>query len=288
MPTVQPTADDRMLTTTRALSIAIIPFLVVAFVVLYGFPFDTARLFAWEIKPPITPMILGAVYLGGSYFFFRAARTSQWHTVKVGFVPVTCFASLMGVSTVLHWEKFNHTHPAFWLWVGLYFTTPMLVFAVWATNRTRDVPVRDDDLLLPGASAMIAGAVGVAAALTSSFLMIAPERAIAVWPWTLTPLTARVTGAIFALGVAGLYLYVDRRWTTARIMLQVELFMLVLILLAAVRARADFDTSRPLTWIFAAGFVATTAVTLAFYLRMEAKAAPPPNERTATSDDAVD
>ncbi len=38
--------DDKVLPATRALSIFIIPFLLVAFVVLFGYPDDTKRLFA--------------------------------------------------------------------------------------------------------------------------------------------------------------------------------------------------------------------------------------------------
>ncbi len=54
-----PERDDRVLPATRALSIAIIPFLVVAFVVLFLYPDDTERLFAWPIRPRMTPMVLG-------------------------------------------------------------------------------------------------------------------------------------------------------------------------------------------------------------------------------------
>ena len=42
--------DDLVLPATRGLSAFIVPFLVVAFVVLYGFPGDTDRLFAWTIS----------------------------------------------------------------------------------------------------------------------------------------------------------------------------------------------------------------------------------------------
>ena len=40
--------DDAVLPATRTLSIVIVPFLAVAFVVLYMFPEDTDRLFAWS------------------------------------------------------------------------------------------------------------------------------------------------------------------------------------------------------------------------------------------------
>ena len=46
-----PTHDDRVLAYTRGLSLFILPFLLVAFVLLYLFPGDTARLWSWPIKP---------------------------------------------------------------------------------------------------------------------------------------------------------------------------------------------------------------------------------------------
>src|SRR3954449_3988215 len=194
--------DDAVLRFTRALSAFIVPFLVVAFVVLYLFPNDTGRLFAWTIKPPMTPMTLGAVYLGGAYFFVQAFRAKEWHTIKAGFVAVGSFASLMGVATIIHWEKFNHSHVAFWLWAGLYFTTPFLVWGTWLANRRRATSAGPDDVLLPPVARTVMAATGVLAVCAGLFLFLFPERAIDTWPWTVTPLTARVLGAIFMLGIA--------------------------------------------------------------------------------------
>ena len=98
---------DRVRPPTRALAYAIVPFLVVAFAVLYPVPGDTGRLFAWHIASPLTAMLLGSAYLGGAYFFVRAARATVWHAIKGGFVPVGIFATLLGVATVLHWQVFN-------------------------------------------------------------------------------------------------------------------------------------------------------------------------------------
>jgi hypothetical protein len=64
--------DDRVLPLTRAVSLAVIPFLVLASAALYPVPGDAGRFFAWPIKPAITPMILASVYIGGAYFFARA------------------------------------------------------------------------------------------------------------------------------------------------------------------------------------------------------------------------
>jgi hypothetical protein len=275
-PTVPGSArDDRVLSATRWLSAAIIPFLIVAFAVLYPFPDDTGRLFAWPVKPTITPMILASVYLGGAYFFFRAATARHWHTVKGGFVPVGIFATLMGAATILHWDKFTHSHVAFWLWAGLYFTTPFLIFGVWWANRRRNVPGTGTELLIPVRVSRVIAVLGGLSGLTALFLFLFPDRAAAVWPWMLTPLTAQVMAAIFALGIAGLGAPLDRRWSSAQILLQVAALMLALILVAGVRASSELDLSNAVTWLIGAGFAAVLAAIVATYARMRAQAAPP-------------
>jgi hypothetical protein len=267
--TAHVTGDDRVLRTTRTVAAVIIPFLVLAFVVLDGWPRDTGRLFAWPIKPPLTPMLLGSVYLGGAYFFARAVRAGRWHTIKGGFPPVATFATLMGIATVLHWEKFTHSHVAFWLWAGLYFTTPFLIAGVWIINRRFEDRATDGEVLVPEPMARVVGAIGVLAAAMSAFLFLFPQAAIDIWPWTLTPLTARVMGAIFALGLAAVGAFTERRWSCYRLLVQVEMIMLALILVSGIRGAADWDSSNILTWLFAAGFVGVLAASVVLYLRME-------------------
>ena len=75
--------DDRIYRATRWLAAFIVPFLVVAFGILYFFPADTARLWAWTILPPMTPMLMGAGYVGGAYFFLRAITATGWHEITV-------------------------------------------------------------------------------------------------------------------------------------------------------------------------------------------------------------
>jgi len=269
------TDDDRVLVTTRTVSAVIIPFLVLAFVVLDGWPRDTGRLFAWPIKPPLTPMLLGSVYLGGAYFFARAIPATRWHTIKGGFPPVATFATLMGIATILHWEKFTHSHVAFWLWAGLYFTTPFLIAGVWIVNRRFEDRTTDGEILVPESMARVIGAIGVLAAAMSAFLFLFPLAAIDLWPWTLTPLTARVMGAIFALGLAAVGAFTERRWSCYRLLVQVEMIMLALILVSGIRGAADWDPSNVLTWLFAAGFVGVLAASVVLYLRMERLAREP-------------
>ena len=113
--------------------------------VLYLFPGDTKRLFAWTINPTMTAMVLASAYLGGAYFFVRVLFEPRWNVVKTGFLSVALFASLLGVATVLHWDRFNHRHVAFWLWAGLYLTAPILVFGGWLANQRFAAPARVDE-----------------------------------------------------------------------------------------------------------------------------------------------
>ena len=166
------------------------------------------------------------------------------------------FATLLGVATILHWDKFNHRHVTFWIWVVLYFSTPFLVFGGWLANRRHAAPARPDETRLGRMARFVIALVGVAALLQGVVMFAAPPLELPYWPWLLTPLTCRVMGAVFCLGVAGITVLVDPRWTSVKLMLQVAMLMIALILVAAVRAAPEFDAKQPLTWMLLAGFVA--------------------------------
>jgi hypothetical protein len=263
--------DDRVLTYTRVLSGVIVPFLLAAFVILYVFPGDTKRLFAWTIKPTMTPMVLASAYLGGAYFFVRVLRERRWTVIKTGFLSVALFASLLGVATIVHWDKFNHQHVSFWTWATLYFTTPFLVVGGWLANRRFAAAAGPEEPRLGTVARALVGLVGLLALGWGTVMFLAPATVIGVWPWTLTPLTCRVIGAIFCLGSAGTGVVADPRWSAVRLMLQVETLMVALMLVAAVRARSELDTGRPLTWLMAVGFVAVLAGSGGLWYTMEVR-----------------
>lgn len=255
--------DDRVLPTTRGLSAFIAPFLIAGFVLLYVLPGETGRLWAWPIQSHLTSMLLASAYLGGCYFFLRVLLVEQrWAAVRAGFVSVALFAALLGVATIEHWDKFSHGNPAFWLWAGLYFSAPLLVVAAWLANQRYAARPAPDEPRLGHVARVVAAGTGALAVLTGAWLFLAPERAIGVWPWALTPLTAKVVGATFCLGAAGLVVLLDGRWESVRLMRRVQLVMFVLIAGAVFRARQEFLTDRPLTWVMGAGFVALFVASL--------------------------
>lgn len=256
---------------TRWLAVVIIPFLAIAFVILYGFPTETARLFAWEIKPPMTAMMLGAAYLGGVWFFARVARARTWDAVAVGFPAVGTFATILGIATVLHWDRFTHESLAFILWMILYWTTPILVFGTWWRQWRRAMGTS------PAASARLPrpirwgfGLVGVAMLVVGAGLFFVPTEVGAAWPWPLTALTGRVLSAMFALpGLVGVGIALDGRWLAARIVTEAQVLAIVLIVLAPVLHPEGIETASPLAWAFFGGLGALAVALGVLYSSME-------------------
>ncbi|WP_432875278.1 hypothetical protein ACQPYH_23820 [Kribbella sp. CA-245084] len=246
--------DDRVLPYTRVLSLCIVPFLVAGFVILYLFPQHTARLWAWPLRPAMTATVLASAYLGGAYFFVRAALERRWHVLSPGLLAVTLFATLLGVATVLQWGRFTHDNPAFWIWSALYFVTPFLVFGAWLTNR-RYADAPGDEVVPRGVRRTVA-AVGVLAVIQGAAMFLSPSTFLDMWPWAITPLTCRTLAAVFCLGVAGVAFGRDPRWSTLRRMLEVELVMVGAILIGVLRFHRELDPTKPLGWVLLVGFAA--------------------------------
>src|SRR3954451_13750094 len=268
--------DDRVLPGTRALSAVLVPFLLVAFALLYFFPDATRHWFAWDVQPTITPLIMGAGYIAGAYFFVRVALARRWHRVHVGFLPVTAFTLFMAIGTFAHLERFATAHVAFWIWVGLYVITPVLVPLAWWRNRASDTrrPEQEEPALPRFVRPALLSVGGVQSAL-ALVLLLSPSTMIAHWPWALTPLTAQTLGGWFALpGVTALMMGLDARWSAIRITLESQLIGLALIVLATARAWSDVDTSNPLAYVFIAGIVGLFVTLLALEWQMLSRQRP--------------
>ena len=124
-------------------------------------------------------MVLGSVYLGGAYFFVRVVRPRGGTRSPVDSCRSATFATLMGVTTILHWDRFLHGNVAFWLWVGLYFTTPVLVFLVFFRNQREYDSAADSSARLAPAAAAALVLVGVASMAMCVFLYLFRR---APWP----------------------------------------------------------------------------------------------------------
>jgi len=233
--------DDRILPVTRIVAMIVVPFLWLAFLILFFRPDSTGDQFAWAIKPHMTAMYMGAGYLGGSWLFINAIAGRRWHRIAGGFLPITTFTWFMLMATLLHWDRFSD-NLGFILWLILYLVTPFLVPALWNYNRKTDSgnPEENDILVSPVVMLilkLLAG--GSLIYVVSGF--INPEILISTWPWVLTPLTARVMcGWIALLGVGAFSMSTERRWSGWKVPLESIAIWHILVLVAVWMTPADF------------------------------------------------
>ncbi len=272
---------DRVFPATRVLG-AVIFLALVPTVLLWVRPNDTSHWFAWTIHPSMTPLIMGAGYLCGAYFFARVVFARQWHHVGLGFLPIGVFATFMGIATFTHLDRFDDSHGAYWLWIFLYATMPFVVPIVWALNRREDPGVLDrGDVFVPAAVRTTLKIVGVGELVLAAALLVSPSTMIDIWPWKLTALTAQVLGGWFALpGLVALLMGIDGRWSAIRIPLQSQLIGISLMLLAAPRGWNDFDTGNVVTYLFLGGLALQLVGAAALYLYMHRLARRMPDPAT--------
>lgn len=236
--------DDRTLPVTRIVAVALVPFLVVAAFLLFAFPERSGELFAWPIDPPLSAAVLASAYVGGVWFFARVP-TRRWHEVRHGFPAVAVFAGALLIATLLHLDRFS-SNLSFAAWMVLYATTPFIAVALAVIQRPRDdgIPM-PGDLELPRPVRIGLVAIGLSAMAAGVVLFLAPQTMAAIWAWTLTPLTAQVTGAVLTLpGVVSLGLVRDSRWSAFRVLVQAQLLSLVAMAVSLFVHRDDLHADR--------------------------------------------
>jgi len=269
--------DDRVLPATKWVALVVVLVLLPALVILWGMPGETAGLWSWTIKPDLTPIFMGAGYGAGAYFFARVFLGRRWHTGAVGVLGAAVFATLMLITTLIHYDKFNHGDAptlaaiAFYGWVGVYIASPFVVGALWWLNQRTDPGAPEPgDSIVPAWIRLTARVAACGALAIAVVVLVEPSVAIDNWGWKLTPLTARVLACFTAqVGVGFMMLSRDERWSAWRLLVQTFLIAVTLLLVGAARAWDAFDTGNWLTYAYVAG-LALGAVSLAgLYAAME-------------------
>jgi hypothetical protein len=237
------------------LSAVLIPILMGASFMLYIMPDLGIDRFAWPLRPLMSSMMLGATYLGGASFFLIALMTRRWRYVWLGFLPIAAFAGTLGIATLLHWENFVHERWGFWIWAGLYFGVPVLLPILWYRNhRLADGVEMMREGELPSPIRLILAGLGVVLTGAAVLLFVVPDLMIDAWPWTLTPLTARIMSSMFILpGLVGFAVAWDGSWASSRYLLKTMAITVALMLVAIVVARSDLDWSSLASWTFTGG-----------------------------------
>jgi hypothetical protein len=184
---------------------------------LYVLSAHTDAYFAWTIKPPLTAAFLGAGYAAGLVLVVLGLRAGAWAQARIAVVTVAVFSTLTLVATLLHLDKFHFeaggaiARFAAWFWLAVYVVVPvaLVVLGLRQERAQGTDPARRDPV-----PAWLAGAFalqGLVMLGVGAALYIAPSTARTLWPWTLTPLTARAVAAwLIAFGVAAVLTLTER------------------------------------------------------------------------------
>ncbi|HEY7465725.1 MAG TPA: hypothetical protein VIB47_03450 [Dehalococcoidia bacterium] len=186
---------------TKVVDLAVIVLVFLAGIQLYILSEKTDRYFAWTIGVPLTAAFLGAGYWGALVSTVHVLRAKAWvqgrSTVATAFTATT----LLLLATLIHLDKFHLDSSVFitwlaaWVWVIVYVAVPpTLVFMFVAQTRSpgTNPPGRKD---LPSWMRVTLIVQSVVAAVCGLGLFLLPGETADLWPWTLTPLTARAIGS---------------------------------------------------------------------------------------------
>jgi hypothetical protein len=217
----------------------------------------TETLFAWTIKPPVTAAFLGAFYFTALALAASSATRRTWAEARVGVPGVFVFITLTVVATLLHLGKF-HFHvdqtsavSAAWLWLVIYVLDPPAVLLLWILQVRRpggDPPRRAK---LPPLYRAVAWAQAAVALAVGVSLFVVPSTAARLWPWTLTPLTARAVAAwLIGLGLVLAAAPIENDWSRLHPATAAYAVLGILQTVALLRYPDDVAWGSPQAWAY--------------------------------------
>lgn len=202
---------------TKALLGAFTGLTAVATNQLYVLSGSTERYFSWTIRPALTAAFLGAGYAAGFVLVVLGLRSRSWAQARAAVVTVAVFATLTLIATLLHLDRFHFgtggaiARFAAWFWLAVYVVVPVALTAL--ILRQQRAPGTDPERrhLVPAWLVAAFALQGLVMLVVGAALFVAPSTATTLWPWTLTPLTARVVAAwLIAFAVAAVLTLVER------------------------------------------------------------------------------
>ena len=175
---------------------------------------ETDRFFSWTIQPPLTAAFMGAAYWAAFVLIGWAARAASWEVARPTLVPVI---DDRGAAAGRHADPPRQVRPRLDLRLvlaGRLLRGATCAGACWCGRRSAGRPAPPP----PGPPDTRAAACRAAAprrwswAGSARVMYVEPSTAEDLWPWALTPLTARAVSAfLIGFAAAAAYAAADNR-----------------------------------------------------------------------------
>ena len=214
-------------------------------------PADTRTNFAWPIQSVVMAAVLGGFYITSAPLFLLPLFAKRWEMIRTMILPAALFSIMQLVATFLHWDKFSVGTIPFYVWFASYLLPPpIFVSAYLWQQRKSALRSGDSDDPLPSwlnRLLIICGSVLAAGAI---LVFVFPSLLIPIFPWQLTPLTARSFCAwLVAVGTLMLSMSRENNRTRSRLATPMLILILPALLLQMVRFANEVNWSAPVLWM---------------------------------------
>jgi hypothetical protein len=214
-------------------------------------PADTETNFAWPIQSVVMAAVLGGFYITSAPLFLLPLLAKRWEMIRTMILPTALFSTMQLVATFLHWDKFSVGSVPFYVWFASYLLPPPIFVGayLWHQRKAASSPSPSDDTipLWLNRLLIICGGILTIGAL---LVFIFPNLLIPIFPWQLTPLTARSFCAwLIAVGTLMLAMSRENNRTRSRLATPMLILILPALLLQMARFANEVNWGSPVLWI---------------------------------------
>jgi len=244
----------------RWLLVAASVLVFIAGVQLFVLTDQTDQYFAWTVAPPLTAAFLGAAYWASGAIELESSLRPIWAQARIAVFTALTFSVLTLVATLLHLDRFHlqaseaSARAAAWVWLGVYVLVPVLLAGalVLQLRAPGADPLRGTRL--PRLFRSLLALQGAVMLVVGLGLFVAPAATAPWWPWLLTLLTARATGAwLVAMSVAAAQTIWENDWRRIGAGVRSYALLGALELVALDRYSSAVNWQQPGGWIYALG-----------------------------------
>jgi hypothetical protein len=213
-------------------------------------PANTETNFAWPIQPVVMAAVLGGFYITSAPLFLLPLFARRWEMIRVMILPATLFSTVQLAATFLHWEKFSVGTVPFYVWFASYLLPPPIFVATYFWHQSRISSSSNESAnALPLWLNRLLVSIGSFLTIGAALVFFFPNLLIPVFPWGLTPLTARsLSGWLIAVGTLMLSMSFENDQTRSRLATPMLMLILPVLLLQMLRYADQVDWGNAVLW----------------------------------------
>jgi hypothetical protein len=214
-------------------------------------PAETRTNFAWPIQPVVMAATLGAFYITSAPLFLLPLFAKRWEMIRAMILPAALFSTVQLIATFLHWDKFSVGTLPFYVWFASYLLPPPIFVAayLWHQRQAASRPVATIEPIPVWLNRLLV-ICGSILTMGATLMFLFPSLLIPIFPWQLTPLTARsLSGWLIAVGTIMLWMSRENDRTRVRLATPMLILILPAVLLQILRFADQVNWSNPLLWL---------------------------------------